>query len=98
MTSRFILPNVRIEFDITEYTMIGYTYILLDFILHYAVFLTIGMFLALLLRSNRGISMSVAFIGALLITILNHTYFPNYSLTILEPTYHNQNRLHEAIQ
>jgi hypothetical protein len=88
---------VPVDFDITEY-MIGYNNMILDFMLHYIVFLTIGVFLALLLNTNRGISMSVAFLGALVVTILNHTYFPNYRFSILEPTYHNQNRLREAIQ
>lgn len=78
--------------------MIAINNIIFDFILHYIVFLMIGVFLMLLLRTNRGISITSAFVGAFIVTILNHTYFQNYRWAILEPTYHNQNRLREAIQ
>jgi len=51
--------------------MFDWTIILIDFIFHYAVFLALGVFLALLLRTNKVISMSVVFYAALIVTLAN---------------------------
>jgi hypothetical protein len=62
----------------TEYKMIAVNIFIFDFIIHYIALLLIGVFMQLLLRSEKGISVSVAFIGAFVITLVNHLYFPQY--------------------
>ncbi len=79
--------------------MIAIQNMFLDFILHYIVLLILGIFLQLLLRSEKGISVGVAFVGALTITLMNHLFFPQYRLVmppIVEPMNRSQNRLLEA--
>ena len=84
--------------------MIALQNIFLDFILHYIVLLVLGIFLQLLLRSEKGISVGAAFFGAAVITLVNHLYFPQYRLVMppildrVEPMNHNQNRPLEASQ
>jgi hypothetical protein len=68
--------------------------VLIDFIVYYAVFLALGVLLALLLRTNRGISMSVAFTAALIVTLANYMWRWANS----EPTEYSQNRPHGATQ
>ena len=72
--------------------MIAIQNIFLDFILHYLVLMFLGVFLQLLLRSDKGISIGVAFVGAAVITLMNHLYFPQYRMyvpIVVEPTDHN---------
>jgi hypothetical protein len=68
--------------------------VLIDFIVYYAVFLALGVLLALLLRTNRGISMSVAFYAALIVTFANYMWRWANS----EPTEYSQNRPRGATQ
>ena len=80
--------------------MIALQNMFLDFILHYIVLMLLGVFLQLLLRSDKGISLGVAFVGAAVITLMNHLFFPQYRLImppiVVEPMNRSQNRLLEA--
>ncbi len=62
--------------------MIALQNIFLDFMLHYIVLMLLGIFLQLLLRSDKGISLGVAFLGAAVITLVNHLFYPQYRVYI----------------